>query len=87
MFDLRAPAVEASDDPRSLPEVVALRERASPGVLTMVGVCVDSDANVEEVADHARGQGPAIPIVLDRSGDLTRRFGVTVTPEAFVPVG
>lgn len=70
-----------------LPGVAEIHSRTSRRSLAMAGVCVDPDATDEEVARHAREFGLEMPIVRDRTGELTRRFGVTVAPEAFVLVG
>lgn len=50
----------------------------------LVGVCVDPDASPEGLLAHAREYALQFPVVLDRSGSLARRHGVTVTPEAVV---
>ena len=50
----------------------------------MVGVCVDPDISTADVANHAREFGLKFPVVSDRDGLITARFGARVTPEAFV---
>ncbi len=96
-LDLRAPvggatvvvfySTECPIASAMLPEVAEIRSGTSRRSLSMAGVCVDPDATDEEIARHAREHGLEIPIVRDQTGELTRRFGVTVAPEAFVLVG
>lgn len=49
-----------------------------------VGICVDPDLTGKDVADHAREYAIAFPLVQDKSGQLARQLGASVTPEAVV---
>ncbi len=66
------------------PTLRAIAEGQPSDRFAMVGVCVDPDLSVDDVAKHAQEYGLKFPIALDRDGSLASRFGAKVTPEAFV---
>ena len=61
---------------------VAAAHAAEPA--TFVGVCVDADIPAADVLKHAREYGLDFPVVQDREGSITARFGARMTPEVFV---
>ena len=59
------------------------REYGARGV-QMVGVFSNMQEGQAEVAAFAKGRGLAFPIVRDGSAAMAKRFGATMTPQAFV---
>ena len=50
----------------------------------MVGVFSNMQEGQAEVAAFAKGRGLAFPIVRDGDAAMVKRFGATMTPQAFV---
>ena len=51
---------------------------------SVVGVCVDADLKTDELTKHAQEFGLNFPVVQDKDGSITARFGAKMTPEVFV---
>ncbi len=66
------------------PTLAAIAGAHTADPLTFVGVCVDADLPAADVLKHAREYNLNFPIVQDRDGSITARFGAEFTPEAFV---
>jgi Redoxin len=66
------------------PELIRLAGGFPKGRVRFVGVCVDPDISDADVLAHAKDFGLTFPVLIDRAGDLGRRLGATVSPEAFV---
>ncbi len=59
------------------------REYGARGVQT-VGVFSNMQEGQPEVASFAKGQGLAFPVMRDGDAAMAKRFGATMTPQAFV---
>jgi thiol-disulfide isomerase/thioredoxin len=66
------------------PTLNRLASEAPAGRVRFVGVCVDPDLTDAEVLAHLKDFGLTFPVVADRRGDLARKLGATITPEAFL---
>lgn len=65
-------------------ELGRLSAEYSPEKVQFLGICVDPDLNRDEIICHSRDFNLNFPIVHDRSGGFTRKFGAKFTHEAFV---
>jgi peroxiredoxin len=65
-------------------ELALMAKTMNPEKVRFLGVCVDPDITTAEVLTHAKEYQLNFDLVHDQSGTLTRKFGASVTPEAFV---
>jgi hypothetical protein len=66
------------------PALNALGSEFPAGRVRLVGLCIDPDLSDADIATHAKDFELKFPVVRDRHGDLARKLGAAVTPEAFV---
>ncbi|WP_435009726.1 redoxin family protein [Tundrisphaera lichenicola] len=66
------------------PTLNSLAESHPSSSFSMVGICVDPDVPASDISGHAREYRLKFPVVSDRDGVITARFGAEFTPEAFV---
>jgi hypothetical protein len=71
------------------PEVRRIHAEFGPRGVSFYLVYADGDRTVEEVREHARAFGYAMPVLLDFEHELVERSGATIVPEAavFTPQG
>lgn len=67
-----------------VPTINKLHDEFPPPRVKWVAACVDPDASVADLVEHAREYGLKPAVALDPRGRLARRVGATVTPEAFL---